>query len=81
LELSARVGNAATCRQRPWLALTLADGNVRVINVAAGKEIAHIGGQGELADVAWLSAKDGDPLLVVATTVELQAYRITATDR
>jgi outer membrane protein assembly factor BamB len=81
LELPAPVGNAATSQQTPWLALTLADGSVRVINVMAGKEIARIGGQGELADVAWLSAKEGDPLLVVATTVELQAYRITAANR
>ncbi len=80
LELSARVGNAVTCRQRPWLALTLADGSVRLVNLMAGKEIAHVGGQGGLADVAWLPAKEGDPLLVIATGVELQAYRITAAD-
>ena len=81
LELSARVGNAVTCRQRPWLALTLADGSVRVINVVAGKEIAHVGGQGDLTDVAWLPAKNRDPLLVIATRVELAAYRITAAKR
>ena len=67
LELSARVGNAITCRQRPWLALTLMDGSVRVINLVTGKEIAHVGGQGNLADVAWLPRKEGDPLLVIAT--------------
>lgn len=81
LGLSARVGNAVTCRQRPWLALTLADGSVRVINLVAGKEIARVDGQGELADVAWLSAREGDPLLVVATGAELQAYHVAATDR
>jgi hypothetical protein len=81
LELSARVGNAVTCRKKPWLALTLADGSVRVINLMTGKEIAHVRGQGDRADAAWLPAKEGDPLLVIATNVELQAYRITAADR
>lgn len=59
----------------------LADGSVRVINLMTGKEIAHVGSQGSRADVAWLPAKEGDPLLVIATNVELQAYRITAADR
>ena len=81
MKLPARVGKAITCRQRPWLALTLTDGSARVINLVAGKEVAHVNGQGELADVAWLHANEGDPLLVIATAVELQAYRITAADR
>lgn len=80
-ELPARVGKAITCRQKPWLALTLMDGSVRVINLLTGKEIAHVSGQGQAADVAWMPVKEGDPLLVIATNAELQAYRVTATDR
>ena len=77
-DLSARVVNAVTCRQRPWLALALADGSVRVIDVVAGKEIAQVGGQGERGDVAWLPPTQGAPLLVVATREALHAYRVPA---
>jgi outer membrane lipoprotein-sorting protein len=81
LELSARVANAVPCPQRSWLALALSDGSVRVVNLMTGKQIAYVDGQGEQADMAWLPAKEGDPLLVIATNVELQAYRITAAKR
>ena len=81
LELPAQVGNAVTCRQKPWLALTVADGSVRVINLLSGKEMAQVGDEGGLADVAWLPLNDGDPMLIVATQVELQAYRVTAANR
>ncbi|HEV3136418.1 MAG TPA: M56 family metallopeptidase [Pirellulales bacterium] len=73
---AARVVNAVTSGDKPWLALTLADGGVRVIDVVAGKEIGQIGNQGERADTAWLPVTDGVPLLVVATGNGLNAYRV-----
>ena len=78
LKLSAAVANAAICAEPPWLAISLRDGNVRIIDLAAGKEIAHLGGQGGDAGVAWLSADGYPPLLVVETHEVLQAFRITA---
>jgi hypothetical protein len=78
LELSALVGSAAISAERPWLALSLRDGNVRVVDLAVGKEIAHMGGQGGGAGVAWQPVVGGTPLLVIETHQELQAFRITA---
>ena len=46
LKLSAAVANAAVCAERPWLAISLRDGSVRIVDLATGKEIAHLGGQG-----------------------------------
>jgi outer membrane lipoprotein-sorting protein len=77
LDISAAVANAATCAERPWLALSLRDGNVRVVDMAAGKEIAHLGDQGGGAGVAWLPVDEGAPLLVIATDGQLQAFRVT----
>ena len=77
LNLSAAVANAATCAEKPWLALSLRDGNVRVVDMVAGKEIAHLGDQGGGAGVAWLPVDEGAPLLVVATDGHLQAFQIT----
>jgi len=84
LELSATtnapmtmVQNAVVASQRPWLALSLQPGDVRVVDLEAGKEIARVpgGGQG-LADVAWLPVEGDAPLLIVATTTGLHAYRV-----
>jgi outer membrane lipoprotein-sorting protein len=77
LELPAAVANAATASDRPWLALSCRDGSVRVVDLLAGKEIAHLGDQGGGADLAWLSVDQGDPLLVIATDARLEAYRIS----
>jgi hypothetical protein len=78
LDLSAMAGSAAICAERPWIALSLRDGNVRVVDLAVGKEIAHMGGQGGGAGVAWQPVVGGAPLLVIETHEALQAFRITA---
>ena len=81
LAIPEQVGSAAACQEKPWLAIAVADGSVRVIDVGSGKDIAHVGGQGKYAQVAWLPAPDGSPLLVVATKEGLNAYRISAEKR
>lgn len=58
MQLSAPVANAAISSGRPWLAISLGDGNIRVVDLATGKEIAHLGGQGGAAGVAWLPVDD-----------------------
>jgi outer membrane lipoprotein-sorting protein len=79
LELSAAVADAAICAERPWLALSLQDGTVRIVDLVAGKEIAHLGGQGVNAGVAWLPVEGRVPLLVIETMgKQLQAFRINA---
>ena len=77
LKLSAPVANLASRADKPWLALALRDGNVRVVDLAAGKELAHVGRQGETADVAWLPLGEGKSLLVIASDSGLEAYRIS----
>ncbi|MEX2114945.1 MAG: hypothetical protein WD845_17260 [Pirellulales bacterium] len=77
VELPARPQHAAASRQRPWLAIALGDGSVRVIDLATAKEIAQVGGHGGNADVAWLDSADSPPLLVVADHKSLVAYSIT----
>ena len=76
LDLPKRAISAATCPQKPWLALTLADGTARVIDVVAGKEIARVGGQGEMTDAAWQPTQRDAPLLVIANGAALNAFRI-----
>jgi peroxiredoxin len=78
LDIPARVESATTAREKPWLAIALADRKVRVIDVLSGQEIAQAPGQGARSDVAWLPVKDGTPLLVVATGSALRAYKIAA---
>ncbi len=77
LKLSAAVANLAARADKPWLALALRDGNVRVVDLAAGKELAHVGRQGETADVAWLPLAEGKSLLVIASDSGLDAYRLS----
>ena len=78
LEMSAAVAHAAICSQRPWLALSLQDGSVRIVDLVAGNQIAHLGGEDGDADVAWLPVDEAAPLLVIAADGKLQAYRIAA---
>ncbi len=61
---------------RPWVALSLTDGSVRVIDLATAKEITQVGGHGGNSDVAWLDAADGDPQLVVADGKSVVSYHI-----
>ncbi len=81
LKLPAGVRDAAFAPQRGWLALALRDGSVRIVDLTAGQEIAHVGGQGGIADVAWMDSPEGDPLLVIANSKQLEAYRVTAESR
>ena len=46
LKLSAPVANLATRADKPWLALALRDGNVRVVDLAAGNELGMSAGRG-----------------------------------
>ena len=65
LEIPAPVTNMAIAVERPWLALSCQDGNVCVVDLAAGREIARVGGQGAGANVAWLPVDESPPLLVI----------------
>ena len=67
LELPTPVVNAATCIVRPWLAVSLADGTVQVVDMLEGKQIASVGSQGARTDMVWLVVDEIAPLLVVAT--------------
>ncbi len=77
IELPARAQRAAAAGQRPWLAISLGDGSVRVIDLVTTKEIARVGGHGGNADVAWLEVGDGEPQLFVTDSKSLASYRVT----
>ena len=78
LAVATNVASAAGCRTKPWIAAAVADGTVHIIDATSGTEIAHAAAQGKQAEVAWLTPAEGDPLVVVATGRELNAYGISA---
>jgi hypothetical protein len=63
---------------RPWLAVGLRGGQVRVVDVAKGEFIGGVADQGMIPEVGWAKRKDAEaPLLLVATGDKLHAFRVT----
>jgi hypothetical protein len=75
--LPARQQQAAIARTRPWLAISLGDGSVRVVDLQTGKAFAQVGGHGGNADVAWLEGGDTQPLLVATGNRSIVAYNVS----
>jgi hypothetical protein len=69
------INSAQVASSKPWLAVVIG-GSVYVVDITAGKIIAQVGDQGDLAQVSWLDAQGDEPLLLVATGDELNAFRI-----
>lgn len=78
LAMTTNVASATSCRTKPWIAVAIADGTVHIIDASSGTEIAHAAAQGKQAEVAWLTPADGEPMAIVATGRELNAYGISA---
>lgn len=81
LDLPSRIVSATTCPTKPWVAVTLGDGTLRIIEVIEGKQIARISGQAEMTDVAWLTTKEGDPWLILGNRIALNAFKVDAEQR
>lgn len=77
-KLPARAQQAAAAQTRPWLAISLGDGSVRVVDLTTGNQFAQGGGHGGNADVAWLEAPERQPLLVVTDHKSIVAYSVSA---
>ena len=73
----AHIDSMRAARSRPWLAVGMREGAVRVVDVAAGKIVAQIPDQGQRPQVAWLESKNNQPpLLLVATGDALNAFQV-----
>src|SRR5439155_26171593 len=81
LELGGHVNSAQAAFEKPWLAVGMKEGTVHVVDIANGKVIAGLDGQGALPEVAWLAGEvDAPPMLPVVTgdrVSRLTAYRVT----
>ena len=60
-----------------WAAAGLRGGRVCVVDIARGRIVAQVSGQGMIPTVAWtISANTTSPLLLVATESEVNAFRV-----
>jgi hypothetical protein len=60
-----------------WAAAGLRGGRVCVVDIARGRIVAQVAGQGMTPTVAWtISANATSPLLLVATGSEVNAFRV-----
>ncbi len=74
----SHVNSVQAAPNRPWLAVLLRDGQVRVIQTATGEVLAQIDGlKNSRGQVAWFArASQEAPLLLVATGRDLRAFQI-----
>jgi outer membrane protein assembly factor BamB len=71
------VNSAYLAPGRSWLAVGMLGGQVHVIDIDQGEIIASVSDQGMSAEVGWATSKDdGSPLLLVATSSKLNAFRV-----
>ena len=62
-----------------WAAVGLRGGRVCVVDLARGRVVAHVSGQGGMPATGWVDREDrATPLLLVATGRVLNAYRVVA---
>jgi len=69
--------DGASCRSRPWVAVTTRGGSLYVIDGSNGMVLASAGGLGRASAVTWFEWSGGtEPLLAVSTHGGLQVYRV-----
>jgi thiol-disulfide isomerase/thioredoxin len=60
-----------------WAAVGLRGGQVCVVDIGHGRIVAQVSGQGTIPEVAWAArAEPPSPLLLVATGMGINAYRV-----
>ena len=75
------VSSVSAFTSSAWIAVAIEGGAVHVIDAKDGQTIARWYGLGDHPKVAWSKNNDvGEPLLVVATGAQLNAYRVIKFD-
>lgn len=70
------VDSLQVAASQPWAAVAMPDGLIYVVDVNAGKIIAHADEQGQRPEVTWLQGAEGRPLLLVATGSAVNAFEV-----
>jgi hypothetical protein len=80
-QLPGPVYAAWLARSKPWLAVSVSDGSVYVLDALNGAVIGGARYASPIVDVGWSASQaNGSPLLLVSGGGSLKAYRVTTSE-